>query len=214
VCTYGDDNARVLLATAAAAAALRRAGAPPAAGVEAMALKSVLGNLRLSSARGFRPGRIDFPDLAAAGWRRYHASGAAYAHSASPQPHYQAQMWAVFFLAFAQTGWPPLREAARAGLEETMAVYEGAPARFVWTEYLSEEQARLRLPLAWLVRTDAAPNATHRRWLAAVAGINIGVLALLDAMRFAMDADPAPTLLALLVSVQILEEGAQTKNAG
>jgi hypothetical protein len=72
---------------------------------------------------------------------------------------------------------------------------------------------------AWLLAAalwalwQAEPDPVSRR-LAAVAGINIGVLALLDALRFAMDADPAPTLLALLVSVQILEEGAQTKNAG
>lgn len=58
---------------------------------------------------------------------------------------------------------------------------------------------------------QAEPDPVSRR-LAAVAGINIGVLALLDTLRFAMDADPAPTLLALLVSVQILEEG--VKNAG
>ena len=72
---------------------------------------------------------------------------------------------------------------------------------------------------AWLLAAalwalwQAEPDPVSRR-LAAVAGINIGVLALLDVLRFAMDADPAPTLLALLVSVQILEEGAQTKNAG
>ena len=170
VCSYGDDNARVLVATLVAAAALRRAAAPAAPGVETMALKSVLGNLRLASSHGFRPGRINYADLAGAGWRAYHYSGDAYANSSSPQPHYQAQMWAVFLLAHALTGWAPLREAALAGLEATMAVYTLTPTRFVWTEYLSEEQARLLLPLAWLVRTDAAPNATHLGWLTRVAG--------------------------------------------
>lgn len=51
---------------------------------------------------------------------------------------------------------------------------------------------------------QAEPEPVSRR-LAAIAGCNAAVLATLDALRFAMDADPAPTLLALLVAVQILE---------
>ena len=58
---------------------------------------------------------------------------------------------------------------------------------------------------------QAEPDPVSRR-LAAIAGTNIAVLALLDALRFAMDADPAPTLLALLVGVRILEHS--PKNAG
>jgi hypothetical protein len=42
--------------------------------------------------------------------------------------------------------------------------------------------------------------------LAANAGANLAVLTLLDALRFAMDNDPAPTLLALLVTIRIWED--------
>lgn len=53
----------------------------------------------------------------------------------------------------------------------------------------------------WQIEADPVS-----RRLAAIAGCNTAVLVVLDAMRFAMDADPAPTLLALLVAVQIWEE--------
>lgn len=55
----------------------------------------------------------------------------------------------------------------------------------------------------WRAETDPV---TKR--LAATAGCNLAVVATLDAMQFAMDNDPAPTLLALLVTIRILE-GAQ-----
>lgn len=42
--------------------------------------------------------------------------------------------------------------------------------------------------------------------LAARAGVNVTVLAFLDALRFAMDNDPAPTLLALLITIRIWED--------
>lgn len=47
------------------------------------------------------------------------------------------------------------------------------------------------------------PDAVSRR-LASTAGCNLAVLAVLDAMRFAIDNDPAPTLLAILIAIRIL----------
>ena len=188
VCTYGDDNARVLVASLAASAALGALGGGVAAvdtrPWDRMTLKSVLGNLRIASRYGFRPGRINYPDLNDGGWQRLHNSDARYSNTSYPQPHYQAQMWAAFLLAYAQTCdaaagqcWAPLRAAALAGLEDTMAAYtaRAAGGRFEWTEYLSEEQGRLLLPLAWLLRADALaapgapPNATRLGWLRTVA---------------------------------------------
>ena len=55
----------------------------------------------------------------------------------------------------------------------------------------------------WLV--DPEPTG---RAFAAAAGANVAVLAILGAVQNAMDNDPAPVLLALLVSMQILMEGA------
>lgn len=52
---------------------------------------------------------------------------------------------------------------------------------------------------------NVEPDPVSRRF-AAIAGGNVGVLVLLDAMQFAMDNDPAPTLVALLITIQIFEE--------
>ena len=60
----------------------------------------------------------------------------------------------------------------------------------------------------WLVAAGlwalwlAEPDPVSKR-LAAIAGRSVAVLAVLDAMRFAMDNDPAPLLIALLVAIQI-----------
>lgn len=53
----------------------------------------------------------------------------------------------------------------------------------------------------WQLEADQVSKA-----FAALAGVNVAVLAVLDAMRFAMDNDPAPTLLALLIAVRILDD--------
>lgn len=53
----------------------------------------------------------------------------------------------------------------------------------------------------WRLEADAVSQR-----LATVAGSSLAVLAVLDAMRFAIDNDPAPTLVALMVTIRILEE--------
>lgn len=54
---------------------------------------------------------------------------------------------------------------------------------------------------------QADPEPTGRAF-AAAAGANVAVLAVLDALRYAMDNDPAPVLVALLVGIRILERQA------
>jgi hypothetical protein len=46
-----------------------------------------------------------------------------------------------------------------------------------------------------------------------VAGVNIAVLVVLDALRFATDNDPFPTLIALLTAVRILESNLERHDA-
>jgi hypothetical protein len=58
----------------------------------------------------------------------------------------------------------------------------------------------------WQVEQD--PVSKH---LAAVAGSNLVVLTLLDAMRFAVDNDPALILVAVLVSIRILEAAVSSR---
>jgi hypothetical protein len=161
ICTYGDDNARVLLASAITSAVIRKLPTVPDVRLsdwDAMNLKSMLGNLRIASVHGFRPGRINYPDVspASGGWQRFHNSFMTYDNASSPQPHYQCQMWAVFFWAYAHTGYDRFYTLALAGVEQTVQHYLGRNQglRFQWTEYLSEEQSRLILPLAWLLRCN------------------------------------------------------------
>ena len=54
----------------------------------------------------------------------------------------------------------------------------------------------------------ADPEPTGRAF-AAAAGANVAVLAVLDALRYALDNDPAPVLIALLVGIRILEDPAR-----
>jgi hypothetical protein len=52
----------------------------------------------------------------------------------------------------------------------------------------------------WQVEVDPVSKT-----FAALAGAQLGVLVVLDATRFAMDNDPAPTLMGILVAVSIIE---------
>lgn len=54
----------------------------------------------------------------------------------------------------------------------------------------------------WNLDVDAVGKT-----FAAMAGANVAVLVILDAIQFAMDNDPAPVLITLLVSIRILEQG-------
>ena len=80
---------------------------------------------------------------------------------------------------------------------------------------LSNDAALAATPL-WLLAAglwalwQIEPDPISKR-LAAVAGCNVAVLAVLDIMRFAMDNDPAPTLIALLVAIRILEAAAPVR---
>lgn len=175
IASYGDDNARALLGSLAAVSVLRSISTAPldTRAWDTQLLISVLANLRITSTHGFRPGRINYADIERDGWRHYAASDATYANTLSPQPHYQAQMWAVFVWTWAHTGWEPLWAAAVAGVEGSMAAFATGVDAWRWTEYRSEEVGRLLLPVAWLVRGGAlrpgGANATHVAWLYALA---------------------------------------------
>ena len=74
---------------------------------------------------------------------------------------------------------------------------------------LSNDPALASVP-PWLVAAglwalwQADTDPVGRR-LSALAGCNFFILSTLDALRFAMDNDPAPVLLSLLAAIQILE---------
>ncbi len=150
---YGDDNARLMLGMMMAAASQNISS------YDERLLKGLLGNLRLSSIYGFQPDRIDQKPLELAGWRKYFTSD----HTAFA-PHYQAYLWACYLWAYRQTGYDLFLKRAKTAIEMTMNAY---PNRWIWTNGIQQERAKMLLPLSWLIRVEDTP--IHREWLRKVA---------------------------------------------
>ncbi|MFA6110811.1 MAG: hypothetical protein WDA75_18785 [Candidatus Latescibacterota bacterium] len=158
---YGDDNARVLLPALAAARLLDDNR------WDERILRCLLANLRTTGRLGFRRARIDqhqFAELG--GWTFFREE--EHVHYA---PHYQAYLWAAFLWAYALTGHREFLEKPRQALRMTMAAY---PDQWQWTNGLSQEIARVILPLAFLVRVDDTPE--HRGWLERMVGELIALM--------------------------------------
>ena len=151
VATYGDDEARVLLASAAAGVWLgdRR--------WDRSLLLALLANRRTTGRRGFRGDRIDIPALERRGWRSFQD-----AETVNYSPSFEAYLWACNLWAYHVTGEREFLEPTRSAIRETMAVY---PRGWRWGDNL--DRCRMLLPLAWLVRLDDTPE--HRKWLERVA---------------------------------------------
>ncbi len=151
IANYGDDNARVLLATMLASACLKsnRWDKP--------VLLAILANLQTTGKLGFRGNRIDMPDLERLGRKAYRE-----AETVNPAPHYEAYTWACYLEAFRHTGYRPLLETAKEGIRRTMDVYPDG-----WMFNDTSERGQMLLPLAWLLRLE--DTAEHRKWLRTVA---------------------------------------------
>jgi hypothetical protein len=152
---YGDDNARVILSTLAARNLLSDDR------WDERVMRCTLANLRTTGPLGFRRDRIDLHHLLEAqdGWKSFHRQNVV-----SYAPHYQAYLWAAYLLAYALTGFDDYLERTTTAVRMTMAVYPD----WRWTNGITQELARMLLPLAFLVRIEDTPE--HRRWLARVAG--------------------------------------------
>lgn len=142
---YGDDNARVMLATLAASALLKtdRWDEPM--------MMCLLANLRTTGRSGFRTGRLDVGPLTANGWEHYFNRAPV-----NPHPHFESYLWACYLWAYNQTGDELFLQRATSALNVTMARF---PDRMPWTNGLAQEKARLVLPLAWLVRVNDTQEA-------------------------------------------------------
>ncbi len=151
---YGDDNARVILPTLAGAAMLGDDR------WNERVLRCLLANLRTTGALGFRRARLDYPRSFADGqtWRTYFDE--EHVHYA---PHYQAYLWAAFLWAYALTGCDGFLHRTVNAIRMTMDAYP----KWRWTNGFTQEQARMLLPLAWLVRIDPRPE--YRQWLDRIA---------------------------------------------
>ena len=146
---YGDDNARVILSTLTARRLLHddRWDEP--------VLKCLLGNLRTTGPLGFRRDCIRYSNLEKEDdWRIFNSE-----ETISYSPHYQAYLWAAYLWAFELTGYEEFLEKAKNAIEMTMNVYP----KLRWTNGLTQEIARMLLPLAFLVRIE--DNRKYREWL-------------------------------------------------
>ncbi|PQO33707.1 hypothetical protein [Blastopirellula marina] len=150
---YGDDIARVLLASMATEAATDDQRWNP------YISRAIVAGLRTTGTMGFKPGRIDQNELTQNGWQYYLEQSSIY-----PSPHFQCYLWACYLWAYEQSGDALLLERARTGIQIMMSHY---PDGWRWTNGIQQERARMLLPLAWLVRVDDRPE--HRRWLRQIA---------------------------------------------
>ena len=150
---YGDDNARSMWGMMLAAGALKTDR------YDKRLLQCLLANLRISGQLGFQPDRLDQRPLEQAGWQHYFNE-----RNSSYSPHYQASIWACYLWAYQQTGFALFVQRAKAAIERTMEAY---PDRWVWTNGMQQERAKMLLALAGLVRVEETPR--HRAWLRKIA---------------------------------------------
>jgi hypothetical protein len=149
VANYGDDNARLLLGTLAVAALEHDDHWDEAV------MMCLLANLRTAGQLGFRGDRIDLPELLAHDWQYFFLR-----RNVSYSPHMESYLWACYLWVYQRTGYEPFYRRAENALRMTMAVYTDG---WRWPSGLSQDKARIVLPLAWLVRVKDTPE--HRRWL-------------------------------------------------
>ena len=150
---YGDDNARATLSAIATAAMLKSDR------WDESILRTILANFRTTGPKGFRPERIEEPDLQKNGWRYYHKLDYV-----DYCPHMQAWLWCTYLWLYDKTNYEPLLERASNGLTMMMKAY---PNWRLEANRVEQERCRMLLPLAWLVRVDDTPE--HRQWLDTIA---------------------------------------------
>lgn len=150
---YGDDNARVILPTLSASNSLEEDRWD-----RALAL-CLVANLRTTGPLGFRRNRIDLPDLLRNGWEHYFKTP-----TVSYSPHYQAYLWACFLWGFLLTGYRGFLERTVNAIRMTVEKYPG----WRWTNGLTQELARMALPLAFLIRVEE--KAEYRMWINRIVG--------------------------------------------
>jgi len=156
---WGDDNARALLSAVAVS------GFTSDQRWNEYIVRGVLANFRTSGIYGFRPANISGKDLEEKGWEYYYNSGFIFCN-----PHMESYLWATWLWLYSKTGYKPLFEKARRGIEKMMETY---PDWRLEANRYEQERCRMLLPLAWLVRVEDTPQ--HRKWLDEIAGYVISI---------------------------------------
>jgi hypothetical protein len=152
IATYGDDEARVMLATMLASAAQN------ANTWDAPLARALLANLRTTGKNGFRGDRVDIRPLEAGGWKAFHD-----AETVNPAPAFESYLWACYLWAYRATGETEFLEKTKSAIRTTMRAYDAKQ----WRLMDNSERSRILLCLSWLVRLDDTPE--HRGWLMTIA---------------------------------------------
>lgn len=147
---FGDDNARVILATLMTSNLLNNPR------WDERVLKCIYANFRTSGPKGFRHKVIDIGKFAKHG---NHWKGFGNEDHENLQPHFQAYLWACYLWAYKLTGFSGFYKKAVSGIAITMEKQDS----WEWTNGLTQEYSRMLLPLAFLCRIDN--SQTHREWL-------------------------------------------------
>lgn len=151
---YGDDNARIILATIGAGYHLETADYFP------YVIEGILGNFRTAGSLGFRGPWFRDAKLQTLSWKDLYTKETINYH-----PHYESWLWANYLWLYDKTGYEPLKERAKQAITMTMQQYPS----WKWTNGIQQEYARMLLPLAWLVRVE--DTELHRYWLRMVANV-------------------------------------------
>ncbi len=146
---YGDDNSRLLLGLIGAEAYLKTDR------WNKQIAECIMANFRTTGREGFLRDRIEQTKLLKHGWKYYWDQNLI-----NPHPHFEAWMWACYLWLYHETGYKPLLTKTENAIRITMQDY---PKKWIWTNGLQQERARMILPLAWLVRIQDTPR--HRKWL-------------------------------------------------
>ncbi len=142
---YGDDNARFLLAAITTSSILETDK------WDELIMKSLLGSLRTTGKNGFRGNWISLKNFATQNdWRHYFDR-----EIINLRPHFECYLWACYLWAYDKTGEELFLEKAQKGIDIIMENY---PDGLTWTNGLSQEKARMILPLSWLIRISDTPE--------------------------------------------------------
>ncbi len=146
---YEDDNARVLLGMIGAEAYLHTDR------WDKKIAEGIMANFRTTGREGFRGPWLSQNAILKNGWKHYWDKNVI-----DPNPHYEGWMWACYLWLYGKTGYKPLLTKTETAIRITMQDY---PDKWIWSNSMQQERARMILPLAWLVRVDNTP--LHRKWL-------------------------------------------------
>ncbi len=146
---YGDDNARIILGSILSSQII--ASNKWDKQIEEL----ILANFRTSGEKGFRSNVLTGAYIDKITWQTLMKG-----QLENPAPHYESWLWATYLWLYHKSGYQPLLDKAKKAIDITMSTY---PDKWMWTNGIQQERAKMILPLAWLVRIEDTEQ--NREWL-------------------------------------------------